>query len=487
MEIIRSHYPTPGRELGATWAAALEDEETASERFPGLVLPLPEPRVAAHYPWGSLRWMNVLNYQPWTLPRDGTVAGLLPPELGDVTELLGHYAKPMVRAAREGLLVPGGVPRDHLDFAPPSGQEVLSQLLVGDPAGARLTEPGRIALQMIKQMRGLFAVSLLQREQLVDLLNKAADGELTADDGTTARSRPKVRFIRYPDLWEVVNRIHGDNPRARGNLMRGLTERDVLRAGLHLDCSSCAYPNWVELADIDREIKCERCLERFPFPQSSPPDRKHWAYRPTGAFSVADHAQGAYTVAFALRFLTGGMVRGRSTWCTAIELDTTTEIDFAVLLEDHRYENDGGIDLLLGEAKSKGRFEPRDIARAERLRERYPDAVLVFATLGGSLTDEEKRGIGKLAQPSVENEKDIRWEPSMVVLTATELFSNEGPPGCWRDGGGRAAELAHNAARFVRHEVSAWADITQQLHLDLEPHHEWVEAQITRIRASRPR
>ena len=323
----------------------------------------------------------------------------MPPELGDVTELLGHYAKPMVRAAREDLLVPGGVPRDHLDFAPPSGQEVLSQLLVGDPAGARLTEPGRIALQMIKQMRGLFAVSLLQREQLVDLLNKAADGELTADDGTTAAAGQRSGSFATPTSGSRQPNSWGQSEGPR-NLMRGLTERDVLRAGL-LGTARAAPTDWVELADIDREIKCERCLERFPFPQSSPPDRKHWAYRPTGAFSVADHAQGAYTVAFALRFLTGGMVRGRSTWCTAIELDTTTEIDFAVLLEDHRYENDGGIDLLLGEAKSKGRFEPRDIARAERLRERYPDAVLVFATLGGSLTDEEKRGIGKLAQPSV--------------------------------------------------------------------------------------
>ena len=138
-DVYQSYYPSPGLELGAAWATAVEDEAPTSRRGNELVLPLPEPPIAEHYPWSPIRWINVINYDRWSLPRDGSIAGLLPPALGSVSKLLGHYTKPDVRASREGWLVPGGVPRDHIDLIPPSGEQVMSKLLTGDPAGGRPT------------------------------------------------------------------------------------------------------------------------------------------------------------------------------------------------------------------------------------------------------------------------------------------------------------------------------------------------------------
>jgi hypothetical protein len=481
VDAFRSGPPAPGRELKAAWVSAQEDEVELRGDVIGSTFPLSEPKVAEHYEPGVLRWMNVINYVPWTLPHDGSVGAFLPPELGEVADLLRSTSHLSVRASLEGILVPSGSPRDIFRFTPPSGERILSQLLTGSPVEAKPTEPGRTATQLIRQMKGLHAVALVQRQPLVTLFNKAAHGAAVLEAQRARPPRPATRFLPLPTLEEAVREIHPESTRGRDNLMRGLVDRDVLRAGVQLRCVQCDYVNWVQLDDVSRTVTCERCLEEFAFPQDDPPHRSSWAYRPTGAFSVPDFANGGYSVAFALRFLgEEGVGQSRSSWCTGFQLDRSNEIDFAAVIADER-DIKPHISLVLGEAKSFGRFMPRDFERGTALLRRYPSATLAFATLRETITDEEKRSIAGLARPKVERHQDLPFEPRVLLLTATELFSRDGPPECWEDAGGEGEALAKNRAGFGRPAISAWADVTLQLHAGLGPHTEWWESERPRF------
>lgn len=63
--------------------------------------------------------------------------------------------------------------------------------------------------------------------------------------------------------------------------MRELLARSVFRVGIKLQCERCAQRNWYALDDLSETVRCERCLQSYAFPASSPHDAK-WEYRPIG-------------------------------------------------------------------------------------------------------------------------------------------------------------------------------------------------------------
>lgn len=466
-------HATPRNDLGFSWVAEAEDEVEATVRSGRVSLPLPQPPAAATYAPGRRRWMTVVEYLPWTLPRDGRVGGALPPELGEVTALLNAREPDFVAAGPEGLLVSGGTHADRLDVRVPSGRQVLVQLLTGDNANLEPSEPGRVAEQLIRQVGGLRELGVLQYQPLINLFNDAARSGV--DPGTTEAGRrgPSVRFIPQPRLYEVLRRRSDVGDRHPAATISWLAKRDVLRIGLQLDCAHCAYPNWFALEAIAGTVKCERCLAEFPFPQGAPPTRNRWAYRPTGAFSVEGFANGGYAVAFGLRFL-HPHAHDRASWAAGLQLTRDLEIDFAMVREDHDVWNGDRADWLLGEAKSFGAFEKCDFDRATTLRRKFPEATLVFATLRDALSSAERDQIEKLARPR--GAAVTSWHPRVLVLTATELLSRDGAPNCWVADRGPRAEIFHKAQRSVRSEIAMWADITLQMHIGLSPHSEWVQS-----------
>jgi hypothetical protein len=480
VDAVLSRYPTAGRDLTYAWAAEIDDSVESTVRDGRLEIPLPEPAAARHYPWGPYRWTVALDYQPWTLPYDGIIGALVPEGLGELSGLFDAWSHLEIRASREGWLLSTGAREDRLSMRPPSGRSILAAFLSIDRSTPRASDPGKVADQLIRQVGGLGAVGLVQAEALMRLFNQAASGAVAPDEDRSDRRRPSVRFIPWARLHGEINRIYAGNELARSNVKRALVARGVLRSGLQLNCPHCDFANWVELGGITHELQCERCLAAYPFPQDDPPKREQWAYRPAGAFSVEDYAHGSYTVAFALRFLTQG--HGRASWSTGLQLNQDVEVDFCLVREDESDWAEEGPYLLLGEAKSYGRFEARDFERARLLRERFPSATLVFATLRPALSESEKGEIEELDRPQVTRYEDLPTQASVLVLTALELFHPEGPPRCWNDAGGRAAALSGQASSYVRPLIPTWADLTLQIHADLAPHHEWWEAEAMRLR-----
>lgn len=185
-----------------------------------------------------------------------------------------------------------------------------------------------------------------------------------------------------------------------------------------------------------------------------------------------------------MRFL-GDVMRAQQTWVPSITLKRAghkdLEADFAVLWRWPRADEDQPW-LILGECKTFGRFEAKDVRRMRDLGKAFPGAVLAFCTLRKGLEAEEKKRIGTLARTGRRHLRADLWRNPILVLTGIELFGDSlGPPHCWKAHGGDFAKFAETYRGFGG--LTELCDATQQLHLGIEPYWEWLEGELAKRRA----
>ena len=97
-------------------------------------------------------------------------------------------------------------------------------------------------------------------------------------------------------------------------------------------------------------------------------------------------------------------------------------------------------------------FEEKDVRVMRRLGERFPGAVLVFATFNSELTPADKELIRPTAEMGREPIGDEHWKNPVVILAGKELFSEMGSP----------------------RSLYELADDTQRRYLGMEPHADYV-------------
>jgi hypothetical protein len=123
--------------------------------------------------------------------------------------------------------------------------------------------------------------------------------------------------------------------------------------------------------------------------------------------------------------------------------------------------------LVFGEAKSFAAesFQQKDIDRMERVATTFPGAFLVFATLKDNLSNDEKSSIGRLALWGRTRLKNGLQRAPVIVLTATEMFSDWDIRQTWQDAGERHKQFSG----YYLQLDNLWnlANVTQQLYLDL--------------------
>lgn len=177
------------------------------------------------------------------------------------------------------------------------------------------------------------------------------------------------------------------------------TDRNVVRLGLETSCPHCQGSNWHSLSAVDYEVRCERCLKSYPFPQAGLRDRNaNWHYRVIGPFSVPDYARGSYGALLALRTLeklSGS--QDEMTFSTALDLKfdgKKTEADFVAWHRKESHDLDNPPNLIIGESKSLGKgdlIKKNDLAKLKAIGQKLPGAVLVISVMRDSFTDSEKR------------------------------------------------------------------------------------------------
>jgi hypothetical protein len=137
-------------------------------------------------------------------------------------------------------------------------------------------------------------------------------------------------------------------------------------------------------------------------------------------------------------------------------------------------------EIVFGEAKSFGKdvFREKDVNNAKYLAQRFPGAILVFATMKEStdISKEEVARLRKLAEwgRAYDKEKDQTRAP-VIILTGTELFCAHSLEDAWKEKGGKHAQLIAPVYMAVRLDnLRILADLTQQLYLGMPSYHAWM-------------
>jgi hypothetical protein len=314
---------------------------------------------------------------------------------------------------------------------------------------------------------------LADHETLIEL-DKMAKSTKKYPDGTIEEYPERSRPV---SVWQRIINRRNSKRRFTNITLDSYISAGILRLGLSVDCPNCLHKNWYSLDAVANQITCDRCLKTFDFPQGSLDFQKTWHYRVVGPFAVPNFAEGAYAAVLALRVFSSQLTHdAQITYSTNLEVtlasaDKPDEIDFVLWYsrDDHLRHYDDEPVLVLGEAKSFAAesFQPKDIERMQRLSESFAGAFLVFATLKDNLSEEEKSSIAKLALWGRIPFKDGLPRAPVIVLTATELFSDWDLRQTWQDTGGAHAQFM---APYLRLD-NLWtlAGTTQQLYLDLSP------------------
>jgi hypothetical protein len=342
---------------------------------------------------------------------------------------------------------------------------------------AKPSSSGRNAEQVLRSVGGTRAAGLLSDEATVKLLDKMAKTIQREADGATAQYPDRTASVAE---WREVlgRRSTAIFSKARLN---DFTEKNVMRVGLNLACPLCSKENWYSLSELDYELTCERCLDKFSFPQAGIKfNEGDWRYRVLGPFSVPNYADGAYATVLTLRLFKNTLSASHAptVFSTGLNIDHGSlkfEVDFVGWYsEGEKFWLDPSPVIVFGETKSFGAdiFKDRDVQRLKSMAEALPGSYVLFSAMKKQLSDDEKSRIKKFADWGRVPQKNGEPRAMVIVLTGTELFADHYLKQTWQEAGGAHAAMVSHASVHID-DLWTLADITQQLYLGMPPYWEW--------------
>jgi hypothetical protein len=358
----------------------------------------------------------------------------------------------------------------------PSPVNVFSAFADGHNFRLSLSAAGQTCEEIIDTLGGLGQIRLVANEEILRMLDKLAHGALEIEideDEPNRKRRVRTASAPFSHMQEVLMRANKGRAEAVSNHLSSLVRLGVVKLGMRLRCTECRNRSWYSFEDLSSTLKCSLCMQQFNLPTDNPP-RPEWAYRVLGPFAVENFAYGSYCVAIALQFLSEEVAEA-CTWIPSFEMsrpNVQCEADFGMFLRPTRFSHVKGPLLILGECKTFGTFESRDFKRARALVKLFPGAVLCFATLKGELTPTEKREIARIVRSGRRSLRAGQKKNPVLVLTRLELLGQFKIGGCTDEYGSRS-KYAERV--FMRRDVEELCDFTQQVHLGMEPYHDWLE------------
>jgi len=347
---------------------------------------------------------------------------------------------------------------------------------------AKQSEPGHIAKQMLDHLQGLWGVHLLADMETLQLLNKMAGGvrrrvsstEITEE---TIEETFEQRSAPVKD-WEGLLARRAQRRSLPRLQLADFTKRNLIKLGLETECPNCHSKNWHSLTSIDYSVMCERCLNRYDFPQAELRDNnQNWYYRVVGPFSVPDYGRGSYSALLTLRTINGlAGSRSEMTFSTAMNLQfdgINTEVDFVALWRQEGYDKHDPPELVIGETKSLGKgdlIKPEDLQKLKAVGQKLPGAIIVISVLREQFNDSEKKLLKQFVQWGRRLDSQGRASNPVILLTAHELLVDHLVVSKWKELGEPYKSFAdYNHTR----DLHSFADATQRIHLGIPSFHEW--------------
>jgi hypothetical protein len=452
-------------------------EETVDENQPTLQFPSPVPNFASRYSFANnhARWMNVVKFADYS-SRSAKFALTFPPNVkGEEFPRLDLVRSSL--CTREGIVLFREYKSRHAALHLLSQRDAVVGWLKSRGIEAEPSSSGRNAEQVLRSVGDTRMSSLFADEATVKLLDKMAKTIQRDAEGTT---------VQYPDRTASIEewkQVLGRRSKAVFSRVKlsDFTESKIMRIGLSLRCPHCAKENWYSLSEIDYEITCERCLDRFAFPQAGIKfNQSDWRYRVIGPFSVPDYADGAYATVLTLRLFSDTLNAGHTPTVFSTGLNVTLgtskfEIDFAGWYsEGKKFWIDPSPAVVFGEAKSFGTdiFKEYDVQRLKSIAEAIPGSYVVFSAMKKQLSDGERARIKKFAEWGRVPQKNGEPRAMVIVLTATELFADHYVKQTWQEVGGAHANMVKHPSVHID-DLWTLADATQQLYLNMPTYWVW--------------
>lgn len=405
-----------------------------SERFWELKVPLPD-FTSNWIPSGYDKAALIVNLGHGI---NGVEQGLvLPVGIADSDKLSKLFRKD-AHVTSEGLVFLLNDRSDLVSFGVPETQDLFKVWLQKKGLRFELSGAGKTTRQMVSTLGDLREISWLAYPEVIKQFDKMASGTLEEQTNNSITESQRLRHhVEYSALKSLLMRcqseklshLAGKALQAQSEVLvekqlKKLTRFGVLRLGMAVTCSECGLENWYPFDEIKRKLECSLCLVKFRFPEGAPPN-KPWSYRTQGVFSMSGCANGAYAAVLTLKFLTYAM-RGCLTWTAGIELQPPgtdpIEVDLFVWWKPDLLLITKPSKLIICECKSFNALTEKDITRLKSLSKIFPEAIFIVSTMKPAFSEEEKGWLRDLiTQDGL----------SLVVLTATELFSGSSPPRCW--------------------------------------------------------
>ena len=444
---------------------AVTDRTPPSTEFATL-----SPDFASLYGGHQARWINVVRI--FSSPRTD-IATVLPLNVTNAAWSRMDLFHERVVVGTEGWSFPQRYKDSTQTICLLTQEDAVVTSLKDLGVSANLSDAGQIAKQVLQHLRGLSGLGLLAYPETLRLLNDMAAG-------SRKRNQDEVQVEEVFDPRTRSERRWKDHLAQRRNhrplatvKISSFTDRNVIRLGLTTKCPRCAAANWHSLTTADYVLSCERCLEKYPFPQGAlKPKNGNWRYRAIGPFATPDFARGSYGALLALKTLKGlSHASERMTYSTALELHLgdgpPCEVDYAAWVNHRTTNGTAQPSLVFGEAKSFGEgdlIKPRDLTQLRRIASRFPGAVVVISVMRDEFTPSEIRNLLPFVKWA--RKLNARWLPRnpVVLLTGVELFHEITIETTWKDRGGRYEKFADYDWTRSLHRL---AEATQVIYLDL--------------------
>lgn len=416
---------------------------------------------------GTPRFVNKINFNFYG--GKDMFAEIIPSGGIELIRAIGGMEPDSWRFSKKGIFYLSPHTHWSIYLETPLAEKVFSAWMKSMGWKIELSSAGRIASQMVKRLNGIRGLSILSHEGVLELLKKMENGKAICKD----------EF--FAEISKVANQ--GRMLRDKNRIAEWLLETKMVRLGVELQCSVCQQHSWYSIKDLDYELQCQNCLEEFRAPCHSPDDIR-WAYRTFGPFSLPGRAYGVYSVLLTTRFFSQLLLDRPTTPMMSFIAEKNgvkIEVDLGLFFSETKF-GVSNTELIFAECKSfNDEFSKKDVDRMKLLSKEFPGAVLVFASLKKSLSKKEQKLIKPLVNKGRRMWKSDHPYNPVLILTSTELFSDWGPPECWRDAGNGYKIYAEKYKHFWR-ELIPLCDISQQIYLGMKPWHEWLDERRERRR-----
>ncbi|WP_120501225.1 hypothetical protein [Roseovarius sp. EL26] len=388
------------------------------------------PSFASQYGGAfSARWVNAVDFSSY---HDCEFATVLPFNSTTSDWLRINFLADHVVVGTEGWVFSQNYKDTEQTVQLSTAEEAVVQWLNKLGFKAELSEPGRIAKQVLRQLDGTWGIYLLKDVETLEYLNGMAGGKRfrkSADGIQEEQFDPKTRSSN--DWVGLMKRREKRCPLPKITT-KHFTDRNILSLGLSSTCPTCAAQNWHSLGDVDFHVRCARCLESYPFPQGELATKnRNFGYRLIGPFATPDYARGSYATLLTYNLLNDLRSGCHSmSFAPGVDLDfkdgaPPCEVDFIAWRSRVHFGETLEPDLLIGETKSFGRgdlIQDDDIARLKRVAGQFPGSIIICSVLRDQFTDNEIERLKKLAQWARRPNQSCEPTNPLILLTGNELF-----------------------------------------------------------------